>query len=143
MAISCRITMVDDYGRSLTKGVETVDTVLATAITHVGAYLTALNAVSDGGWQKQDYLSAGVVTQAPGTGANRDVGATLRVSLDNGKNYAFRIPMPKAGIINADGSIDIADSDVLALIALFESSGYLRVSEGNYVTGVLGGSLDK
>jgi len=143
MAISCRITMVDDYGRSLTKGVETIDTVIATAITHIGEYLTALNAVSDAGWQKQDYLAAGVVTQAPTAGANRDVGATVRVTLDSGKNYAFKIPMPKAAIINADGSVDVGDADVLALIALFESGGDLRVSDGNYVTAVLGGSLDK
>lgn len=143
MAISARITMVDDYGRSLSKGVETVDAVVATAITHVGAYLTALNAVSDAGWQKQDYLAAGVITQAPGAGANRDVGATLKVTLDNGKNYAFRIPMPKAGIINADGSVDVADADVLALVALFETAGYLRVSDGNFITAVLSGSLDK
>lgn len=143
MAISVRITMVDDYGRTLGKGVETLDTVIATAITHVGAYLTALNAVSDAGWSKQDYLAAGVVTQAPGAGANRDVGATLKVTLDNGKHYPFRIPMPKAAIINADGSVDVADADVLALIALFETAGYLRVSDGNFITAVLSGSLDK
>lgn len=143
MAISCRITMVDDYGRSLTKGVETVETVIATAITDIGAYLTALNAVSDAGWQKQDYLAAGVVTQAPAAGANRDTGATIKVTLDNGKNYAFKIPMPKAAIIEADGSVDVADADVLALIALFETAGKLRVSDGNYVTAVLSGSLDK
>ena len=143
MAISCRITMVDDFGRSQTKGVETIDTIVADAITHIGEYLTALHAVSDAGWQKQDYLAAGVVTQAPGSGANRDVGATVRVTLDSGKNYAFKIPMPAAAIINADGSVDIADENVLALIALFESAGDLRVSDGNYITAVLGGSLDK
>ena len=143
MAISARITMVDDYGRSLTKGVETIDTVIATAITHLTAYLTALNAVSDAGWQKQDYLAAGVITQAPGAGANRDVGATLKVTLDNGKNYPFRIPMPKAAILEADGSVDVADANVLALIALFETAGYLRLSDGNYITAVLSGSLDK
>jgi len=143
MAIACRITMVDDFGRSLSKGVETVDTVIATAITHVTAYLTALHAVSDAGWRKQDYLADGVITQAPGAGANRDTGATIRVTLDNGRNYAFKIPMPAASIINPDGSVDIGDADVLALIALFETAGYLRVSDGNYVTAVLGGSLDK
>jgi hypothetical protein len=135
--------MVDDYGRSLTKGVETVETVIATAITDIGAYLTALHAVSDAGWQKQDYLAAGVVSQAPGAGANRDTGATIKVTLDNGKNYAFRIPMPAASIINVDGSVDVGDADVLALIALFETGGKLRVSDGNYVTAVLSGSLDK
>jgi hypothetical protein len=135
--------MVDDYGRSLSKGVETVDTVIATAITHVSAYLTALNAVSDAGWQKQDYLAAGVITQAPVAGANRDTGATIKVTLDNGKNYAFRVPMPKTTIINPDGSVDVGNADVLALIALFETAGYLRVSDGNYVTAVLSGSLDK
>ena len=143
MAIQARITMVDDYGRSLTKGVETLDTVIATAMTHVTAYLTALNLVSDAGWQKQDYLAAGVITQAPTAGANRDVGATIKVTLDNGKNYPFRIPMPKAAIINADGSVDVADADLLALIALFETAGYLRVSDGNYITAVLSGALDK
>ncbi len=143
MAISCRITMVDDYGRSQTKGVETVDTVLATAITHLGAYLTALNAVSDAGWQKQDYLADGVVTQAPIAGANRDTGATLKVTLDNGKNYAFRIPMIKSSMLNADGSVKIDDAAIIALVALFETAGYLRVSDGNYVTAILSGSLDK
>jgi hypothetical protein len=135
--------MVDDYGRSLTKGVETVDTVIATAITHVTAYLTALHAVSDAGWQKQDYLADGVITESPAEGANRDVGATLRVTLDNGRNYAFRIPMIAAAMLNADGSVKIDDADILALVALFETAGYLRVSDGNYITAILGGSLDK
>lgn len=143
MAIQCRITMVDDYGRSQSKGVETVDTVIATAITHVTAYLSALNVVSDAGWQKQDYLADGVITEAPTAGANRDTGATIKVTLDNGKNYPFRIPMPKAAIINPDGSVDVGDADVLALIALFETAGFLRVSDGNYITAVLSGSLDK
>lgn len=143
MAIACRITLVDDYGRSQGKAVETVDTVIATAITHVTAYLAALLAVSDAGWQKQDYLADGVLTQAPTAGANRDTGATIKVTLDNGKNYPFRIPMPKAAIINPDGSVDVGDADVLALIALFETAGYLRVSDGNFVTAVLSGSLDK
>jgi len=143
MTISCRITLIDDYGRSMTKGVETVETLIASAITDVGAYLTALNAVSDAGWQKQDYLAAGVVTQAPTAGANRDTGATLKVVLDNGKNYAFKIPMIKASLLNASGDVDVADEDVLALIALFETAGKLRVSEGNFITAVLSGSLDK
>jgi hypothetical protein len=51
--------------------------------------------------------------------------------------------MPAAGIINPDGSVDIADADLLALIALFETGGKLRVSDGNYVTAVLSGALDK
>jgi hypothetical protein len=51
--------------------------------------------------------------------------------------------MPAAAIVNPDGSIDIADEDVLAYVALFETAGHLRVSEGNYVTALLSGSLDK
>jgi len=143
MGINCRVTMVDDYGRSLTKGFETDAATIANAITYTEAGLTALHAISDAGWQKQDYLSAATTTQAPGAGANRDVGATLRVTLNNGKNYALKIPMPAAGIVNPDGSIDIGDADLLAYVALFEVGGHLRVSEGNYVTALLSGALDK
>jgi hypothetical protein len=135
--------MVDDYGRSLTKGFETTATTLADAKTYTEAGLTALHAISDAGWQKQDYLDAQTTTQAATAGANRDVGATLRVTLNNGKNYALKIPMPAAAIVNPDGSIDIADEDVLAYVALFETAGHLRVSEGNFVTALLSGSLDK
>jgi hypothetical protein len=127
----------------MTKGVETTETVVATAITDIGAYLTALNAISDAGWSKQDYLASGVVTQSPTAGANRDVGATLKVTLDNGKHYALKIPMIKATLLDAGGNVDIADEDVLAYIALFETGGKLRVSEGNFITAVLSGSLDK
>lgn len=143
MGVNARVTMVDDYGRSLTKGFETDATTLANAKTYVEAGLTALHAISDAGWAKQDYLDAQVTTQAATAGANRDVGATLRVALNNGKNYAMKIPMPAAGIVNPDGSIDIADADLLAYVALFETAGHLRVSEGNYVTAILSGSLDK
>ena len=143
MGINCRITLVDSWGRNLTKGVETTETLLASAITDVGAYLTALHAISDGGWEKQDYLSAGVVTQAATAGANRDQGATLKVVLDNGKHYALKIPMIKETLLNASGDVDIADENVLAYIALFETAGKLRVSEGNFITAVLSGSLDK
>jgi hypothetical protein len=67
----------------------------------------------------------------------------LRVTLDNGKNYALKVPMPHADIILANGDVDISDEDVIAYVALFETGGHLRVSEGNYVTALLGGSLDK
>jgi len=143
MGVNARVTMVDDFGRSLTKGFETDATTLVNAKTYVEAGLTALHAISDAGWQKQDYLDAQTTTQAPGAGANRDTGATLRVTLDNGKNYALKIPMPAADIINPDASIDIGNADVLAYVALFETAGHLRVSEGNFVTALLGGSLDK
>jgi hypothetical protein len=65
------------------------------------------------------------------------------VALDNGKNYAFKIPMIKASLLDAGGNVDVADEDVLALIALFETGGKLRVSEGNFIVSVLGGSLDR
>lgn len=143
MGINVRITLVDDYGRNMTKGVETTETLLASAISDIGGYLTALNAISDAGWEKQDYLSSGVVTQAPTAGANRDQGATLKVVLDNGKHYALKIPMIKATLLDSGGNVDLADEDVLAYIALFETGGKLRVSEGNFITAVLAGSLDR
>jgi len=143
MAFQARITLIDDYGRTMVHKVETVDATLVLATTHIGAYLTKLAAASDIGVAKCDYLSIDYPVAAPQAGANRDVGATLKATLDNGRHYPFKIPCIKPTLLNADGTVKIDDVAITDLIALFATGVYLRVSEGNWITGVLSGHLDK
>jgi hypothetical protein len=143
MAVKAIVSLKDSMNRGMKKQVETVATTLADAETYFAAWLAAFQDVSDIGTEKVDYVLAAAEENAAEAGANRDVGATLRVTLDNGKHYALKIPCIKSTLYDANGNIDIEDESILAYVALFETAGHLRVSEGNYVVALLSGAVDK
>jgi hypothetical protein len=137
------LTMVDAFTRVKTKRVEIVASDNAAALVAQDAFYDAIHAVSDAGVLKSGVAAYILKTDAPEAGANSDAGCTLRVRLDNGKIGTIKFPCPKVSIFKSDGSVDTANADVAALVALFETGGSLRLSEGNYVVELLGGELDK
>lgn len=141
------ITLIDSYNRTITKRVETETPVIATAKTAIeGAGLLAddLAAVTDLGlvtvaYSTKDADAAFAVT----AGANRDVGATFRLRTTDGGVVSYKIPGFKVSLANADGSIDPTDAAVVAYFGNFLAGGDFTLSDGETVSAILSGQLDK
>lgn len=142
MAVDLTFTLKDAYSRQAKRGFEGIAATLADASTDATALMTDFNAISDAGVVKQTFSTETVINQSAQTGANRDVGGTLHCRLNNGKLYGLKIPMIKASMVNADGTIKLSDAAIVAFVANFEASGQYRVSEGNYIVAVEYGELD-
>jgi hypothetical protein len=137
----------DSYGRDIHKRVQVDVSTLADAvdaISGVGGYLTALAAVTDLAFIEANYVFAQDTTGAfAGTGSsNADVGATFKVALAEGGNASHKIPGFPASLVNADGGITVSGSEVAAYFAHF-LTGDLRLSDGEAISAVVKGKLDK
>lgn len=143
MAIDVTFTLVDDYARQTSKKCEGTDTVLADAQTNATALMADWAAVSLCGVSRRTFNIAEVQSEGVETGANVDAGGTLHCRLNNGKQYALKIPAIDPALVNPDGSIDITAQAITDLVANYESGGNYRVSEGNYITAILYGELDR
>jgi len=144
MAISATLNLRDAFGRLTRKKVETVDTVLATAITHIASYATALDALTDLALESVEYHSVDVSAAFNGeTDSNVDTGATFKLKLADGSFASYKIPGIKLSKVNGSGSIDPADTDVATLFDLFATGGSLRVSDGEAVDSVIFAALDR
>jgi len=143
MAIDYSVSLVDGYNRYASKRWEGLATVLATAVTNASGLLADFLAVTDLGTTMETFTSQVATSNAATAGANVDAGATLHCRLDNGKAYALKIPAIKPALVNPDGSIDIAAAAITDFVANFETGGQYRVSEGNYITAILYGELDR
>lgn len=144
MAFSAVVTLQDDFNRTVTKRYETETEVLATAQTDVAGLITDLEAVTDLGVVKVTY-TLGDTTEAssPAANANVDTGATFRCRLASGKIAALKIPGFPLSKVDSGGNIDVTDTDVVNYFANFEAAGAFTVSDGEAITEVLTGMLDK
>jgi hypothetical protein len=51
--------------------------------------------------------------------------------------------MIMASKVEADGTVDVSDADIVTFLALFKTAGHFRMSEGNYVTDAEYAELDR
>ena len=79
------------------------------------------------------------------SGANVDAGMSISAQLDTpGKKANIQVPDPVAAIINSDGTIDLADAIMTALLVPYtQATPYVTASDGEKVTAFLKGTLDK
>jgi len=143
MGLFTTLTLQDAYGRVTTRRWGSTRTTLSDAKSDAAALITLLEAISDIGVVKYTIEDVTQVGDAAQSGANLDVGATITGTMENAIKHAQHVPAIKASLIGAGGVVDIADSDVAAFLASFESAGKFRVSEGNYYTQWDYGFLDK
>lgn len=144
MTILATVNLVDSYGRPTTKRLETETDVLATAQTAVTALLITLNAVTDLQCLSVSYsLKDGTQVFAGAAGSNVDVGATFRLRLADGEIAAYKVPGFPASLVLANGSIDPAGAEVVAYFGNFLAAGDFTVSDGDVVTDILTGELDR
>jgi hypothetical protein len=133
----------DAYSRRTSKQWDGTATTVAAAQTDATALSIDLDAVSLASTVKDVVSEERIVAGVPQAGANVDAGGTLHCRLDNGKLYALKIPAINPALVNPDGSIKIDDALIVAFVAHFQSGGEYTVSEGNLITGIEYGELDR
>jgi hypothetical protein len=138
-----KLTLRDAYNRYGSKSFQGTSTTVVGAQADAAALAVDLDAVSLAATVKTRVAVDELIASVPQAGANIDAGGTLHCRLDNGKLYGLKIPAINPSIVNADGSIDISDPLVTAFVAHFQTGGEYTVSEGNLITVVEYGELDR
>lgn len=142
MPIRVTLTLIDAWSRTTTRSAECTETVLANVLAAAAALQTDWAALTLLGQVGRTVTDEAPLAIAAAAGCNRNETASLRCRLDNGKVHVFSIPDPVAAVIDADGTLDIADAIITDFVANFMLAGLFRVSEGNYVTNILSGKMD-
>jgi hypothetical protein len=143
MALQIAVTWQDAYGRTSTKRYGSDRTLLADAATDAAALIAAMGDISGAGTVKFEVIQVTPAINAPVALSNLDAGATIHCRLANGKLYPLHVPAILATKINSDGSVDVADADIVTFVELFESGGHFTVSEGDLVTAPEYAELDR
>lgn len=145
MAIKLSVTMDDAYGRTTTRvyGMED-EALLANLQTSAAAFLAALEAVTDLGCVKANFIIPVTSPEwAETAGANVDVGATFSGWITAGmKKGSLKIPGIKPALVAADGSV--ADAGATAtFLNEFESAADFNLSDGEQIDTWIRGALDR
>lgn len=147
MASFLSLTYVDDYGRTTKRIVEIESQALLTDYeTKAAAYVTAVTPMTDLGLVRVDLVLQAIATGfAVSADANVDVGATFSgiLAAANGKKASHKLPGIKDALVEADGSVDIANVTVKAYIDQFLTAGDYMLSDGQTIETWLRGSLDR
>lgn len=144
MPFIATVELIDSYSRRTTKRLETETDVLADAQTAVTALLATLDAVTDLQCLGVSYsLKDGSQVFAGAAGSNVDVGATFRVRLADGIVAAYKLPGFPTALVGAGGEIDVTQLEVTNYFANFEAAGAFTISDGEVITDILSGSLDR
>lgn len=141
-------TYLDSYARTSKRLVEVAEQATIAAYEALaGAFVTALQAVTDLGVVRCDLIltaiTAGFATTA---GANIDTGATFSGILvdKNGEKASLKLPGIKAGLVDADGSVDLTQEAIETFLEFWLSpDGDARLSDGEMIETWLRGALDR
>ena len=143
--ILATLRMQDSFGRIYSKEIETDTQVLATAQTEIDAFLTVLAAMTDLGVLSVKYsYRDGTQGFAVTAGSNRDVGATFQGLNQVGGGVALKVPGIKSSLVGAQGTIDLAQGAVAAVLNYYlTAGGSFTLSDGDTVESWVKGTLDK
>ena len=140
------VTLKDSGNNSSTKVYALRGTDYATCSAEIASILAALTAVTDAEVARyalrQQWDEDALTLPAAAQVENQ---ALLNILLDGGlKEQAIYIPAPVTGIFVAatgDGAnvVDVTDTDLLAYVALFESTGEAYISDGEDADRILNG----
>lgn len=145
MTIKLSLTLDDAYGRTTKRiyGMED-EALLATLQTSAASFLTALEAVTDLGCVKANFIIPVTSPEFDETaGANVDVGGTASGWITDGqKKGSLKIPGIKAALVAADGTIAIAGATA-TFLAFFEDADLFNLSDGEQIATWIKATLDK
>lgn len=145
MAIKLSLTLDDAYGRTTKRvyGMED-EALLANLQTSAASFLTALEAVTDLGCVKANFIIPVTSPEfAETAGANVDTGATASGWIDAGqKKGSLKIPAIKASLVGSDGSVAISGATA-TFLAFFEDADDFNLSDGEQIETWIKATLDK
>lgn len=137
----CSISMVDAYGRPVSKRVDINAADYATALTQAGDFVDDLQAITEAEVLAYSVATKVVYSGTLTAGANRDEGATFSVRTEDNEKATVKVPAPKNAIFNSDGTVDLANALVTDLFANYLGD-LVLVDDGETVIALLGGRLD-
>jgi len=144
MGFRITFTMLDAYGRTTSRSYDNTKETLADALTQSSAMLALLEGVSGSAVAKYSIASVvAVASPSPEAGANNDAGATLHCLMDNGKMVGIKIPAIDPDLVNTDGTVKLSEAAITDFVGQFATGAFWRVSEGNYISSIRSGELDK
>lgn len=136
----------DSWGRRKRKRVEMVTTDAATAETDGLALKVVYDGVSDGVIRYADIVGHFEFADVVPAGVNVDTGCTAQVQLDGRPERAtLKWPTPSASLFLAGGVLNTADAAVVTLADTYGTGlgGIARLSDGEAISSILSGKLDK
>lgn len=146
MSAKLSLTLEDSRGRTTKRVYGMEDQVLlATYLTVITAFVTALTAVTDLGLVKATLLIDVLGEEfAYVADSNIDVGATASAWLDTtpARKGSAKIPGIKMTLISSDGSMPITGA-VATYLAEFETAGDFNLAQQQQVDSWIKGALDK
>lgn len=143
MAFDVSFTLRDAYTRTTTRRFTNTRADIADAITDTATMLGYLEALSKMAVVKTEIIKVTTYSTSPESGANVDAGGTLHARLNNGKLYPMRVPALDPALVNTDGSVKLGETAVTNFVGAFASGQNWTVSEGNTVSAVEYGELDR
>lgn len=144
MAIHATVTLRDSLGRTTSKRLEHHNDSLTDAQTNMGDLAGYLNAITDLELVEVTYSLKDASDAFQGVaGSSIDAGATFTVDLVGGGKAAHKIPGFPISKAIAGGGIPIDDADVVNYFDEFLAAGPWRLSDGEAITGLVKGLMDK
>lgn len=145
MALIATMKLRDSHARVTTKRLEHFNEVLTDAQTNMAILAPLLALITDLQLVAVTYSLADESDAFAGAAAsNIDVGATFRLALTGGGEAAFKVPgFPDAKVTAGSDAIPVDDADVVAFFNTFLAGGPWRVSDGQSITSIVKGTLDK
>jgi len=147
---TCNVTLVDDYGRTTRKQYKTEDISGAdlgaeyiAANGFAGTLTQALEDLSEAAILYYNLGREVTVSDTVTTGGNVDEGLTALERKLNNKLVVIKTPAPINSVFNPDGTLDILDALVTAYTDHFKVGGGFTVSDGENITDLVSGRLDK
>lgn len=138
------VTMVDDDQRKTTKEYVSADLAdEATALASAAALVDSLQDVTELEIISYRLAQRIVYVGALTAGANVDEGATITVRLEDNYDEVMKWPGPIQAIRNGDGTIDVNSTEVQAYTVNFLAAADWTISDGEQISQVLRGKLDK
>lgn len=138
-------SLVDAYARVTTRSFIFSVADWAAAVTLLADFLADYQAATECHIFETRLIDETAVAGSPVGGANVDAGMSITAQLETAnKKGNIQIPSPVAAVIDSDGSIDLADAIMTALLVNYtQATNKVTASDGEEVTAFLKGTLDK
>lgn len=144
------VTLEDAYGRTTRKQFKTEDIsgvdVGAEYLVAQGfatTFLAALGNISEANILYYNLGRDVTYSDTVDAGANVDEGMTALARKTNNKLVVIKVPAPVNAIFNPDGTLDITDALVTAYTNHFIATAGFTISDGENITALVSGRLDK
>lgn len=139
------ISLVDDFGRVTTRSFIFSVADYAAGVALMTQFSGLYQACTELHLFETRLIDENAVGGSPISGANVDAGMSISAQLATANKKAnIQIPAPVAAVIDADGSIDIAGTEMAALLAAYtQATNKVTASDGEFVTAWIRGTLDK